>query len=115
MKYLGRASRMQRHHKRNSSKDGINLVSMIDMLTVLVFFLFGLVYMESSLGIGILSAALKKGELRDKAYRQMLETTIQLNKPGIALSELESVHAGAWLADAARQVSAHKRIIMGDV
>jgi biopolymer transport protein TolR len=39
MKYLGRASRMQRHHKRNSSKDGINLVSMIDMLTVLVFFL----------------------------------------------------------------------------
>jgi selenide,water dikinase len=45
------------------------------------------------LGIGILGAALKKGELRDKAYRQMLETTIQLNTPGIALSELESVHA----------------------
>ena len=38
------------------------------------------------LGVGILSAALKKGELRDKAYRQMLETTTQLNTPGIALA-----------------------------
>src|SRR5512143_484244 len=39
MKYLGRASRMQRHHKRHKGEGGINLVSMIDMLTVLVFFL----------------------------------------------------------------------------
>ena len=39
MKYLGRASRMQRHHKRHKGEGAINLVSMIDMLTVLVFFL----------------------------------------------------------------------------
>jgi biopolymer transport protein TolR len=39
MKYLGRASRMQRHHKRNKGAFAINLVSMIDMLMVLVFFL----------------------------------------------------------------------------
>jgi selenide,water dikinase len=45
------------------------------------------------LGVGILSAALKKGELRDKAYAQMLETTTQLNTPGIRLSELDGVHA----------------------
>jgi selenide,water dikinase len=45
------------------------------------------------LGIGILGAALKKGELRPKAYTQMLETTTQLNTPGIALAELEGVHA----------------------
>ncbi len=30
---------MQRHHKRHKGEGGINLVSMIDMLTVLVFFL----------------------------------------------------------------------------
>jgi selenide,water dikinase len=46
-----------------------------------------------ALGIGILSAALKKGKLRDKAYRQLLETTTQLNTPGIALAGLEGVHA----------------------
>jgi biopolymer transport protein ExbD len=39
MKYLGRASRMERHHKRHRGAGAINLVSMIDMLTVLVFFL----------------------------------------------------------------------------
>jgi len=45
------------------------------------------------LGIGIMGAALKKGELHPKAYAQMLETATQLNTPGIALSELEGVHA----------------------
>lgn len=45
------------------------------------------------LGIGILSAALKKGELRDKAYRQMLETATQLNTPGVTLADLAGVHA----------------------
>jgi selenide,water dikinase len=45
------------------------------------------------LGVGIMSAALKKGELRDKAYQQMLEATTRLNTPGIALSEREDVHA----------------------
>jgi biopolymer transport protein ExbD len=39
MKYMGRAARMQRHHKRHKGSASINLVSMIDMLTVLVFFL----------------------------------------------------------------------------
>lgn len=45
------------------------------------------------LGIGILSAALKKGELRDKAYQQMLESATQLNTPGIRLAEMAGVHA----------------------
>jgi biopolymer transport protein ExbD len=39
MNYMGRAARMQRHHKRHKGEASINLVSMIDMLTVLVFFL----------------------------------------------------------------------------
>ncbi|MGB7542061.1 MAG: selenide, water dikinase SelD [Burkholderiales bacterium] len=45
------------------------------------------------LGIGILSAALKKGDLSTEGYRQMLETTTQLNTPGTGLAELEGVHA----------------------
>jgi selenide,water dikinase len=45
------------------------------------------------IGVGVMSAALKKGELRDKAYQQMLETTTQLNTPGIALAALAGVHA----------------------
>ena len=46
-----------------------------------------------ALGVGIMSAALKKGELRDKAYAQMIETTTQLNTAGIALAEIAGVHA----------------------
>ncbi|MDP1717115.1 MAG: selenide, water dikinase SelD, partial [Burkholderiales bacterium] len=46
-----------------------------------------------SLGVGILSAALKKGELSAQAYQQMLATTTQLNTPGIALAEMPGVHA----------------------
>jgi len=45
------------------------------------------------LGIGVLGAALKKGELKDKAYRQMLETATQLNTPGLKLADMEGVHA----------------------
>jgi biopolymer transport protein TolR len=46
---MGRAARMARHHKRNKAEGEINLVSMIDMLTVLVFFL--LVYTTTEIDI----------------------------------------------------------------
>jgi selenide, water dikinase len=46
-----------------------------------------------ALGVGVMSAALKKGELRDKAYAQMIETTTQLNTAGVALAEIAGVHA----------------------
>jgi selenide, water dikinase len=45
------------------------------------------------LGVGILSAALKKGELDNEGYRQMLQTTTQLNRVGIHLAAIEEVHA----------------------
>jgi selenide, water dikinase len=45
------------------------------------------------LGVGILSAALKKGKLSAEGYRQMVEITTQLNTPGTALAEMEDVHA----------------------
>src|SRR5438105_2672431 len=45
------------------------------------------------LGIGILSAALKKGKLSTEGYARMVQWTTQLNTPGEALAEMESVHA----------------------
>jgi selenide,water dikinase len=45
------------------------------------------------LGVGILSAALKKGKLSDAGYAQMVEWTTKLNTPGEALSEMSAVHA----------------------
>jgi selenide,water dikinase len=45
------------------------------------------------LGVGILSAALKKGLLTEQGYAQMLRHTTQLNRVGIALGGLPGVHA----------------------
>ncbi|HEX6317446.1 MAG TPA: selenide, water dikinase SelD [Burkholderiales bacterium] len=45
------------------------------------------------LGIGILSAVLKKGKLSEAGYRAMLDWTTRLNTPGAALAELPGVHA----------------------
>jgi selenide, water dikinase len=45
------------------------------------------------LGVGVLSAALKKDALDAAGYAQMIATTTQLNKPGIALAALPGVHA----------------------
>ena len=45
------------------------------------------------LGVGILSAALKKGRLSAEGYKKMVEITTQLNTPGAALAEMEDVHA----------------------
>jgi len=46
-----------------------------------------------ALGVGVMSAAIKKGELKPKAYAQMIESATQLNTPGIALSAMAGVHA----------------------
>jgi selenide, water dikinase len=46
-----------------------------------------------ALGVGILSAALKKGKLDAVAYRAMLATTTQLNSPGTIFGTLAGVHA----------------------
>jgi len=45
------------------------------------------------LGIGVLSAALKKGELSAEGYRQMVEVTTQLNRTGAVLADMPGVHA----------------------
>jgi selenide,water dikinase len=45
------------------------------------------------LGVGILSAALKKGELSQEGYAEMVKWTTKLNTPGTRLAKLAGVHA----------------------
>ena len=45
------------------------------------------------LGVGVLSAALKKNALPPEGYAQMIDTTTRLNTPGPALASLPGVHA----------------------
>ena len=45
------------------------------------------------LGVGVLSAALKKGRLDDAGYARLIATTTRLNKPGSRLAELAGVRA----------------------
>ncbi|HQU51028.1 MAG TPA: selenide, water dikinase SelD [Casimicrobiaceae bacterium] len=45
------------------------------------------------LGVGICSAALKKGRLDDAGYAAMIASTTKLNTPGVALGGMPGVHA----------------------
>lgn len=45
------------------------------------------------LGVGILSAAMKKGELSVEGYQEMVSTTTQLNSVGAKLGGMPDVHA----------------------
>jgi len=45
------------------------------------------------LGVGVLSAALKKGKLDEAGYAQLIQTTTQLNKPGTVFADMAGVHA----------------------
>src|SRR3989442_1829604 len=51
------------------------------------------IVLGKALGIGILSAALKKGALSEEGYRQMLASTTQLNTVGHRLPEIAGVPA----------------------
>ena len=45
------------------------------------------------LGVGVLSAALKKGQLSAAGYAVMIAQTTQLNTPGVRLAKIPGVHA----------------------
>jgi selenide,water dikinase len=49
--------------------------------------------LSKPIGVGVMSAALKKGVLNDEGYRDMLSTTTHLNTPGADLAALDGVHA----------------------
>lgn len=52
-----------------------------------------LLVLGKPLGVGVLSAALKRGVLDDAGYRAMIDATTRLNRPGPALAALPGVHA----------------------
>ncbi|MBC7941946.1 MAG: selenide, water dikinase SelD [Chitinophagaceae bacterium] len=45
------------------------------------------------LGVGVMSAALKKGELNEAGYAQMIANATKLNTPGPDLAAIDGVHA----------------------
>lgn len=51
------------------------------------------IILSKPLGVGILSAGLKQEVLSDAGYQAMIALTTKLNKPGVALAQLEGVHA----------------------
>jgi len=51
-----------------------------------------LLVLGKALGVGVMSAALKKGLLDAAGYASMIATTTQLNKPGPELAEHQGVH-----------------------
>jgi selenide,water dikinase len=52
-----------------------------------------LLVLGKPLGVGILSAALKKDRLDAAGYDRMIASTTRLNTPGVALADLAGVHA----------------------
>ena len=52
-----------------------------------------LLVLGKPLGVGVMSAALKKGALDAAGYAQMIDNTTRLNTPGPALAALPGVHA----------------------
>jgi selenide,water dikinase len=51
------------------------------------------VVLGKPLGVGVMSAALKKGELDAPGYAEMIGSTTKLNTPGPELAEIDGVHA----------------------
>src|SRR5690625_3266203 len=52
-----------------------------------------LLVLGKPLGVGVMSAAFKRGVLDEAGYRAMIEATTRLNRPGVALAALPDVHA----------------------
>jgi len=91
MKQSRRAVRMERHHKRNSRIPGLNLVSLMDIFTILVFFLL----VNSS-----------NGEVLPSTRNVTLPESISSHKPGqnlvVMVTAKEILVQGsrvAWLKD----------------
>ncbi|MBA3477349.1 MAG: selenide, water dikinase SelD [Lautropia sp.] len=52
-----------------------------------------LLILGKPIGVGVLSAALKKGQLDEAGYAQLIRTTTLLNKPGAQFADMPGVHA----------------------
>ena len=52
-----------------------------------------LLVLGKPLGVGVMSAAFKRGVLDDAGYAAMIDSTTRLNRPGVELAALPGVHA----------------------
>ncbi len=100
MKMSRRAKRMEQHHKRHKTAE-INLVSMMDIFTILVFFLL----VNSSTVEQLPTNAVKLPEsISDKKPEEMLV---------VIVSDSDIVVAGRKVADVATVVTSNSEIIPG--
>lgn len=96
MKFMGRAARMERHHKRHKRGAAINLVSMMDIFTILVFFL-----LVNSSEVEVLPSAkdvvLPDSTAEEKARESVvvLLTDTQVLVQGRPVAELAAVNASS--------------------
>ena len=94
MKFMGRAARMERHHKRHKGGNAINLVSMMDIFTILVFFL-----LVNSSEVEVLPNAkdivLPDSTAEEKAHESVvvLLTDTQILVQGRPVAEIADVNA----------------------
>ena len=98
MKFMGRAARMERHHKRHKAGAAINLVSMMDIFTILVFFL-----LVNSSEVEVLPNAkdivLPDSTAEEKAHESVvvLLTDTQVLVQGVPVAQLDAVNASSEL------------------
>ncbi|MCF6282154.1 MAG: biopolymer transporter ExbD [Candidatus Polarisedimenticolaceae bacterium] len=89
-----RAKRMERHHKRNKGKANINLVSLMDIFTILVFFL-----LVNSSDVQVLPSAKSLKLPESIAEQKPKETVVVMVSPdeilvqGHSVITLEEVYA----------------------
>jgi len=83
MQVIGRGARMARHHKRHRDAD-INLTSMIDMFTILVFFL--LVH-GGFVRLAILELNLPKSQSTAEATPPEFQLEITVRREGIEIGD----------------------------
>jgi biopolymer transport protein ExbD len=94
MKFMGRAARMERHHKRHKAGAAINLVSMMDIFTILVFFL-----LVNSSEVEVLPSAKdivlpdSTAEVKARESVVVLLTDTQVLVQGRPVAELTAVNA----------------------
>ena len=98
MKFMGRAARIERHHKRHKAGAAINLVSMMDIFTILVFFL-----LVNSSEVEVLPNAkdivLPDSTAEEKAHESVvvLLTDTQVLVQGVPVAQLDAVNASSEL------------------
>jgi biopolymer transport protein ExbD len=119
MKFMGRAARMERHHKRHKGRAAINLVSMMDIFTILVFFL-----LVNSNDVEVLPNARdivlpdSTAEVKPRESVVVLLTDTQVLVQGRPVAELAAVNASEAVIipelKAALDDQAGRAILAGD-